>query len=420
MNKRFFNIFNLTEEEAIALLDTPQDRIGENDSRYIAASHLVNFKSDRAIEALMRAVQTTDATLDNRIVRRKSVETLGRLQAKQALSVIRTCLADEDCYTVENAVWAIGEIGTQNPDILEEIAYLLEKPGQIYRVIIHTLAKLNYKDAIERIRQFAESEDEPTASAAIAAICRLTDDYTQMDKVVAFLQHPSRNARRACIQDLIDACYYPAIPQIARCPVSVVFRLRAIRMLADVGVSKGEISFAEIQPSLEQTLRDRPDELDLVHEYDQTPSLDFAIRELYETDFGRCYLATKTLINTYAEQAPAALLQTYKEEAHIDYGAHYHVMKLLGWLKYTPAYDLLIEALHNRQPQFLKSRSAAAIALGELGDKRAIPELKKSLETQIWELKYTTLMALEQLGDTSSNEILSNDSDWLIRAKATC
>jgi bilin biosynthesis protein len=114
------------------------------------------------------------------------------------------------------------------------------------------------------------------------------------------------------------------------------------------------------------------------------------------------------------------LLQTYKEEAHIDYGAHYHVMKLLGWLKYTPAYDLLIEALHNRQPQFLKSRSAAAIALGELGDKRAIPELKKSLETQIWELKYTTLMALEQLGDTSSNEILSNDSDWLIRAKATC
>jgi bilin biosynthesis protein len=420
MNKRFFNLFNLTEDEAIAILDTPQDRIGEDDSRYIAASHLVNFKSDRAIDALMRAVQTTNPTLDNRIVRRKSVETLGRLQATQALSVIRTCLADDDCYTVENAVWAIGEIGTKNPDILEEITQLLEKPGQIYRAIVHTLAKLEYKNAIERIRQFTESEDEPTASAAIAAICRLTGDYTQMDKVVAFLQHPSRNARRACIQDLIDARYYSAIPQIARCPVSIVFRLRAIRMLADIGVNNGEISFAEIQPSLEQTLRDRPDDLDLVHEYDQTPSLDFAIRELYETDFGRCYLATKTLIDTYAAQAPAALLQTYKEEAHIDYGAHYHVMKLLGWLKYAPAYDLLIEALHNREPQFQKSRSAAAIALGELGDKRAIPELKKCLETQIWDLKYTALMALEQLGDTSSRQIVTNDSDWLIRAKATC
>lgn len=420
MNKRFFNIFNLTEEEAIAILDTPQEQIGEDDSRYIAASHLINFRSDRAIDALMRAVQNNHPTLDNRIVRRKSVETLGRLQATQALSVIRTCLADEDCYTVENAVWAIGEIGTQNSDIVEEIARLLEKPGQIYRVIIHTLAKLEYKGAIERIHRFAESEDEPTASAAIAAICRLTGNYTQMDKVVAFLQHPSRNARRACIQDLIDARYYPAIPQIARCPVSVVFRLRAIRMLADIGVNKGELSFAQIQPSLEQTLRDRPDELDLVHEYDFPPSLDFAIRELYETDFGRCYLGSKALIETYAEQAPTALLQTYKEEAHIDYGAHYHVMKLLGWLKYAQAYNLLIEALHNPQPQFQKSRSAAAIALGELGDRRAIPDLKKSLETSIWDLKYAALMALEQLGDKSGCEIVAEDADWLIRAKATC
>jgi bilin biosynthesis protein len=119
----------------------------------------------------------------------------------------------------------------------------------------------------------------------------------------------------------------------------------------------GEISFAQIQSSLEQTLRDRPDALDLVHEYDRPPTLDFVIRELYETDFGRCYLASKTLIETYPQQAPAALLQTYEEEAHTDYGAHYHVMKLLGWLQYAPAYDLLIKALHNKEPQFQKSRS---------------------------------------------------------------
>jgi bilin biosynthesis protein len=420
VNKRFFNIFNLTEDEAIAILDTPQDQIGEDDSRYIAASHLVNFHSDRSIEALMRAVQNTDPTLDNRIVRRKSVETLGRLQATQALPVIRTCLSEEDCYTVENAVWAIGEIETQDSELLEEIARLLEKPEQTYRVIIHTLTKLGYGKAIERIRQFTGSGDEATASAAIAAICRLTGDYTQMDKVVAFLQHPSRNARRACIQDLIDALYYRAIPEIARCPVSVVFRLRAIKMLADAGVNNGEITFAEIQPSLERVLRDRPEDLDLVHEYDLPPSLDFAIRELYDTDFGRCYLASKTLIDTYAQQAPAALLQTYKEEAHNDYGAHYHVIKLLGWLKYAPAYDLLVEALHNLEPQFQKSRTAAAIALGELGDERAIPELQKSLKTQIWDFKYAVLMVLEQFGDTSVRTILADDPDWLIRSRVTC
>jgi len=418
MNKRFFNLFNLTEEESITLLDTPQDQLAEDDSRYIAASHLVNFPTEASINALLRAVQNTEPSLDNRIVRRKSVETLGRLQAKQALSVIRGCLADADCYTVENAVWAIGEIGTHDPDILEEVAQLLEKPGQIYRVIIHTLTKLDYKRALERIRKFTESESEPTASAAIAAVCRFTGDYTQINKVIAFLQHPDRNARRACIQDLIDARYYPAIPQIACCPVSVVFRLRAMRLLADVGVPLGDITFEQLQPSLDQTLRDRPQDLDLVHEYDQQPTLDFVIRELYETDFGRCYLATQTILDLYAAQAPAALLQTYEAEANNDYGAHYHVIKLLGWLKYVPAYDLLIQALHNRQPQFQKSRAAAAIALGELGARQAIPDLKASLETKIWDLKYAALLALEKLGEPSGSEIAAKDQDWLIRARS--
>ncbi len=419
MDKRFFNIFNLTEEQAIAVLETPQDQVTDNDSRYIAASHLVNFPTERSIQALIKAIQTTDTSLDNRIVRRKSVETLGRLQATQALPVIRACLADEDCYTVENAVWAIGEIGTQETELLEEIAQLLEKPNQTYRVIIHTLAKFDYQPALNRIHQFVESEDEPIASAAISAIYRLSGDDTLMEKVIGFLQHSSVNARRACLQDLIDARYYKAIPDIARCPVSMVFRLRAIRLMAETAINTGKLTFEQIQPSLEQTLKDHPNDLTLVHEYDQPPTLEFLISELYHTDFGRCYLASKTLLDQYADVAPEALLATYAAEAHNDYGAHYHVMKLLGWLRSAPAYDLLLEALHNNAPQFQKSRAAAAIALGELGNRQAIAELKTCLETPIWDLKYATLIALEQLGETSYHHIVKDDPDRLIRARAT-
>ncbi|MGB3560377.1 MAG: HEAT repeat domain-containing protein [Geitlerinemataceae cyanobacterium] len=418
MDKRFFKLFNLTEDEAIAILDTPLDRLGEEDSRYIAASHLVNFPTDRSISALSRAVQNTDPSLDNRIVRRKSIETLGRLQATSTLSVIRACLADDDCYTVENAVWAIGEIGTEDSEILEEMAQLLDKPGQTYRVILHTLAKLNYKPAIDRIRPFVENEDKTIASAAIAAICRLTGDTTGMEQAIAFLQHPNAYARRLCIQDFIDTQYYDAIPEIARCPVSLVFRLRGIRSLAQAGQKEGSIALEEILPSIDRVIRDRPQDLDLVHEYDRFPLLDFLVRELYKTDFGRCYLASKMLLEAYATEAPTALMQTYQDEAHNDYGAHYHVIKVLGWLRYTPAYDLLVEALHNREPQFQKSRAAAAIALGELADTRAIGDLKACLETPIWDLKYAALLALEKLGDTSGCEIAANDSDWLVRAKA--
>jgi bilin biosynthesis protein len=419
MDKRFFNLFNLSEDEAIALLDTPLDQLGEDDSRYVAASHLINFSTDRSIQALIRAVQNTDPALDNRIVRRKAVESLGRLTAAPALPVIRACLADEDCYMVENAVWAIGEIGTQDPAILEEMAQLLEKPGQTYRVIIHTLTKLAYQPALERIRKFIDIDDKPIASAAIAAICRLTHDYSDIEKIISFLYHPNVYARRLCIQDLIDAQYYAAIPQIAQAPVSLIFRLRGIRLLAETGIPSGAITVAEVQPHLEHVLLDHPKTLQLVHTYDQPPTLSFLIRELYETDFGRSYLATQTLLDTYPDTAGAALLATYSEEAHEDYGAHYHVMKLLGWLKYAPGYDLLLEGLHNREPQFQKSRAAAAIALGELGDPRAIAPLKTCLEAKLWDLRYAALIALEKLGDTHDYILLANDPDPFVQAKAS-
>jgi bilin biosynthesis protein len=417
-NKRFFNIFNLTEAEAIDLLDTPCDRLAEDESRYVAASHLINFPTEASINALLRAIDNDDYELENRIVRRKSIETLGKLQAKSALPAIRKCLVEADCYTVENAVWAIGEIGTDDPEILSEIAQILDREGQNHRVIIHTLVKLDYQPAVDQIRAFTESTDEATASAAISAVCRFTGDYSQMERVIAFLFHPNRNARRACIQDLIDANYYPAIPSIARCPVSIVFRLRAIRSLADIGVERGEIEFSEIRSSLEQTLYDHPKDLELIHEYDLPPTMEFLIRQLYETDFGLCYLATQTILDDRSEEAPTALLATYEEEAYNDYGAHYHVMKLIGWLRYQPGYDLLVEALNNREPQFQKSRAAAALALGELGDIRAIPLLVACLETKIWDLKYAVLMALDKLGDTSGREIAANDDDWLIRDRA--
>ncbi|MHC5856268.1 HEAT repeat domain-containing protein [Nostoc sp.] len=420
MDKRFFKMFGLTEEEAIAIIDTPLEQLEDASDKYIAVSHLINFPTEQSIAALVRAIETSNPDeLDHRIVRRKAVESLGRLQAESALPVIRQCLQDDDIYTVENAVWAIGEIGTKDPEILEEVSQLLDKPGQIYRVIIHTLANADYQQSLERVRKFTQVEDEPTRSAAIATVCRFTGDYSQITEVMALLQSSSVNARRGCIQDLIDSRYYKAIPEIARCPVSLVFRLRGLRMLLDAGVPSGEITFTEIQPYLEQVLYDHPDDLDLVHEYDATPVLDFVINELYETDFGRCYLATKTLLDIYPQEAPAALLVTYGDKAYNDYGAHYHVMKLFGWLKYAPTYDLLVENLHNREPQFQKSRAACAIALAELGDLRAIPELKICLNTPIWDLKYACLLALDSLGDSSGREICVSDRDWLIRAKAT-
>jgi bilin biosynthesis protein len=424
MDKRFFNLFNLTEDEAIALLDTPIGDLDDPSDKYIAASHLINYPTDASIAALMRVIQTSDPEiLDDRIVRRKALESLGRLQAAIALPVIQSCLTDPDPYAVENAVWAIGEIGSYSPDLLEAIAQVLDRPGQNYRVVIQTLVAADHKPAIAQLTRFTTDADEPTRSAAIAAICKLSGDYSQIGDVIALLQSDNINARRGAIQDLIDVRHYPAIPAIARCPVSVVFRLRAVRQLLDLGVPAGVLSFVDIEPILDRVLRDHPKDLELVHEYDLPPAPEFLIRELFQTDFGRCYLATQTLLDR-PDNAPTWLMEAYGHDAHNDYGAHYHVIKCLGWLRYTPAYDLLIdEGLNNREPQFQKSRAAAAIAIGELGScgidlSRGIAALHACLSSPIWDLKYAVLLALEAIDDYSGHALALADTDWLIQAKA--
>jgi bilin biosynthesis protein len=249
-------------------------------------------------------------------------------------------------------------------------------------------------------------------------VARFTRDYSQIDRVVNFLQHSSVDARRACIQDLIDSKYYQAIPQISKCPVSIVFRLRGIKLLGESGIKEGAIAFSAIAPHLDNVIRDFPDTLELVHEYDEKPSLEFLISDLYNTDFGRCYLATQTLLKEYPHELGEALLATYEKSAYNDYGAHYHVIKLLGWLKYTPGYNIVLEALNNKEPQFQKSRGAAALALANFGDFQAIPLLKEALNTRIFDLKYASLLALEQLGDLSGASIVAEDSELLIREKA--
>ncbi len=393
MNNRFLNIYDMTEEEAINLLDTPAHLLEQDDIRYIAASHLVNFDTDRSRSALIRAVIRKDQDLDNRIVRRKAVESLGRLKAQEALAVIVDCLAEPDRYLVENCVWAIGEIGTEEKEILEKISNLLDREDQSYRVILQTLRKLSYKDAILKMRNFINHSDPSVGSAALAGIAYLSKDFAQFDRVVNLLWHKNPMMRRLAIQDIVDAEFRDAIPDIARAPVSLVFRVRGIKLLIE---TKSD-SWEEYKDFLEQCLFDHPKSIDLIHHYSSLPPIDRVIHDLYDTDFGKCYLATLTIINHYSDIAPEILLTEMEREGKSDYGAHYHIIKLLGWLHYKPGYEILVEALHNTQPQFQKSRSGAAISLGELGDQRAVSELQKYVNSPIWELGYSAKLALQKL-----------------------
>ena len=97
--------------------------------------------------------------------------------------------------------------------------------------------------------------------------------------------------------------------------------------------------------------------------------------------------------------------QRWLEEAHNDYGAHYFFLRLFGqignWGDAQSKVEVLCEsAIHNRRPQFLKSRPAGILALMRVNPSRLRPLLHTLMAAEVesnWECRYAALMAYQTL-----------------------
>ncbi|KKZ11765.1 MAG: hypothetical protein TQ37_06475 [Candidatus Synechococcus spongiarum 15L] len=416
---RFRNLFpGLSQVEALATLRKPLEELEDVSDRYLAAAHLVNFPDERTVAALMICAADCHPAQAQRIARRKAVESLARMGARQALPVIQSCLNSEDTYLVENAVWALAELEAEPDAVTNALLQLLKDGRQNRRVVAQTAARLGIQEAVTPLKALRQEEDPLLVTAATAALVRLTGNKDGLAALEDYLLHPDVTVRRAVIQDLMDARAFGALAAIAAAPVSPVFRLRGVRNLADQQHQRGVAQAGALLPLVDRILLDDPGTVTLVHRYDTTPSLDFLVQELYGTDFGRVYLAVATLMASSEADTLAALTQSFADRGWNDYGAHYHMIKLFGWLGDPQPLPLVREALANRRPQFQKSRSAAAITLARLDPRNAGAALQDAAcEGSFWELRYAALMALEQLQLPIPPATLA-DSDWLVAMRA--
>ena len=210
--------------------------------------------------------------------------------------------------------------------------------------------------------------------------------------------------RQCAVQDIIDAKADLLLPQVLKAPVSPVFRMRALRLLFPTNQlekpSKQVIGWVDL------VIQDDPFHLELVHQYDQDPEVKFLVSELFNPDFSRCYLALRALLAQPAECLFPVLHDAWEREAHNDYGAHYFFVRLFG-LK--PSWDasardwiipLLVDAVTNPRPQFLKSCHAAVLSLAALEPRvllELLPGLFNGRARVGWEVRYTIAVALPLL-----------------------
>ena len=410
---RFANIHpGLSHGEALRILSLPVEQLDAGSDLYMAASHLINFPGQPSERALLELLGNSDNRQAVRLAKRKAVEVLARLGCSEAMASIGDCLLSEDNYLVENAAWALQQLHCRDAALHQRMVALLADPSQNRRVLIQSLAGLGVSQALPMIEPLQDDQNPGVSGAALAAVAKLLGSNQRISELADHFFLPNQMDRQSAIQDAIDASASELLPKILRSPVSPVFRMRALVLLWQTHNSE-DSGFSLVQ-SVESLLWDSPATLDLVHRYDEVPDNLFLVNELFGTDFSRCYLALSHLKFVPSDKLWPILDQRWREEAYNDYGANYFFLKLFGsiqcWGEAESTVEELCEsAIHNRRPQFQKSRPAGILALLQLNQKRLaslIPDLIDAEKESNWECRYAALMAYEIM--LESNESSSN------------
>mmetsp|Transcript_8687 Transcript_8687/g.26104 ORF Transcript_8687/g.26104 Transcript_8687/m.26104 type:complete len:495 (+) Transcript_8687:904-2388(+) len=421
----------MDEEKAIELVTTGAGELDDRSDRYIAAERLKFYQSEASTEALVKCVlDSANSTLEDRIAKRKSVETLGRFKGRflrdKVVKAVLTKLEDPDAYTSEVAVWTLAELNVTERSVLDRVTRLLERDDVNKRVIFQTLASLGYTDATDKIRKFVDSNDLATRCAAIGAIGRLTGDMDVMEGVVDVLGSTDLNTRRAAIEDITINKYYPAMDAVFRAPNSLVLRSRAARELLDAQRTAGKLQWDDdLELKVDRLIWDHPNSIDLLGvsaDTEKARSITRCVERLYKNDALYSYLGARVLIEDHAgnEEAGAKVLESFTSMQYFDYFAAYHVFKALGWLRYKQAEEILLDNFKSLPPRFFNHQAGAALSLALIDAKNAYDEIcRVAKETQIWELKYACMMAADLLGDDGAlRSSFQNDPDWLISSRA--
>jgi len=431
---RFDNIHpGLSCEHARHLL---MKSVSEQDSEsdfYTAAAHLINCPCVETEQALIDFLQYRITSCQSvKITKRKIVEVLARLGCIDAIPVIGKCLWSDDIYLVENTVWSLQTLRCNDQALVDKMIDILEVDIANQRVIIQCLSSLDVSRSIDIIRPFQFSTVPGIKGAAISAIAKLTHNSEKVPEISLNLFLPNQMDRHFAIQDLIDANAIDQIDEVFSAPVSAVFKLRAIRKLYGNNLV-GTIN-SRLLSSLDSLLSCDLSVINCVHRYDEIPSPEFLVGDLYNTDFSRCYLALKYLSSYPSSEIFPLLKDSWIEDAHNDYGAHYFFINLFGsildWSAESQSwiFETLLSSIFNVRPQFQKSRGASVLSLAKLNPAMLCQFMEEILTTRDslpWDMRFSLIQAIDKYSelDTVSKrmlilEISDDDKDLFVQARA--
>ncbi len=428
----FDNLPPLSQEEALELLATPVCELQLSSDYYKAAFHLMKYPGEKTEKALIDLVESTATDQAVIIARRKAVEGLARLGCVDAIPVIGSCLNSSDPYLVENAAWALKELGCEDGSLHSVMISLLDDPRQNRRVLIQSLTDLGVVSVISKIKDLLNDVTLSVGvrGASIVAMSRLAGADNYIFELEKHLIDLNQNNRHCAVEDVINGGALDLLPAVLRAPVAPSFRMRAISALwPDKILRYRQLNLIEI---IDQLIIDDPNNLNLVHYYDSRPTEDILVDYLFGTDFSRSYLAVKMLCTRNIDLVWLALSKNL-DKAKKDYGALYFFLLVINLMPYLieankeKVEEIISSALSNSWPPFMKFKPIAIFLIMKVDTRLNYKNIAFFLDeekTPFWASRYAALLSIEDwLKDERKENIYTflncciNDSNRFVNAK---
>jgi phycocyanobilin lyase alpha subunit len=252
----------ISEAEALARLR----QTGDQSLQYYAAWWLGRMRS-RHPETLpllrsalaQRQPREPAAGVEHNAVARNAARALGKLGDPAAIPDLLAVLEDEDDGLREAAARALGELHaldavlplcrrlasgpegagvarSDSPRLQEPCEAMLEALGDIGHVTPEVLAV---------IEPFSGHERPLIRSAACRALLQLTGEACWAEELLALLEHPQLQVRRAAVMDLGAVGWRPALEPICRTHAENSLKLIALRGLVENGTSHQALAHHE-------------------------------------------------------------------------------------------------------------------------------------------------------------------------------
>ena len=205
---------------------------GNDDERKVAARFLGDLKDQRAVQALLVAVEDRD-----RNVRQQAIQSLGKMRDMRAAGVLRRVVVGEDRYVRALAARALGALrDTSAVDLLISVVdremHLEGRSGEeLMKSIARALGNLNDRRGIDTLMRLLDHPGEHVRSAAAESLGQIGDVRTA-DALAQVLNDSSVFVRWSAAWALVtlkDARVVPVLVEMLSKGANGRMAVRALR-----------------------------------------------------------------------------------------------------------------------------------------------------------------------------------------------